>query len=614
MGTVTSTLLMQMLWNGSAAARKAKTDIKGVDDAARKLKGSKGILGGPGTQAAIIGGQNMLVGALAGYVTGGAAKQAFTAYADFDRRMTRIRQTADASVAEAEQAKNRIRQIAQEVALPVDEVMGGVEDLVASGRSLGETLAFLPAVAKTAQASGAAVGDIAKTADAIGTSMGIAGDQMQRAFDILVQQGKAGKFELKDMAQYLPSLAPAAAAVGLRGAEGLNQLAAVLQTVRTQTGSAGEAATSVQNIFSKMESQETAKKFKKFGIDLPKEMAKARKEGKNLLDVFIQLSERALKGDLSKIPQLFTDMEFARGMRALLSNKAALQGFIAEMAKAGGAVERDLKAPVNDARASIDRLSNAWSEAQAAFGKAAEAGGAVSLLNSLTEEGKKTAENLEQIGKLLKAIREFRLGDAAKEGRDFLDGRTPEEKARDRIKTQATAAAAEDRRQPVYDQRIKELEADLQAQKDAMELPTTSKGAKAILAERIQEVESALAELRGKVRGPGGEWDILPPAAPLPDRLPQEGRSRGRGSAPPSSKTFSPPAELPMPPAPNPLRALPEEVRASGEQAVAEAKQIADRIRAEFAAVQPVIKPRVEMPSIPSASTAGSYSDNGGRR
>lgn len=64
---------------------------------------------------------------------------------------------------------------------------------------------------------------------------------MQRAFDVLVTQGKAGKFELKDMAQYLPSLAPAAAAVGLKGAEGLNQLAAVLQTVRTQTGSAGAA-------------------------------------------------------------------------------------------------------------------------------------------------------------------------------------------------------------------------------------------------------------------------------------------------------------------------------------------------------------------------------------
>lgn len=88
MGTVASTLLMQMLWNGSAAAKRAQTDIKGVNTAAKQLKGQRGILGGPGTQAAIIGGQNMLVGALAGYVTGGAAKQAFTAYADFDRRMT----------------------------------------------------------------------------------------------------------------------------------------------------------------------------------------------------------------------------------------------------------------------------------------------------------------------------------------------------------------------------------------------------------------------------------------------------------------------------------------------------------------------------------------------
>ena len=103
------------------------------------------------------------------------------------------------------------------------------------------------------------------------------------------------------------------------------------------------------NVFQKMETEETAKKFTKFGVDLRKEMAKARQEGKDLTEVFLDLSERALKDDLSKLPQLFADQQFATGMRALLGNRQGLRAFIAEIAKAGGAVSRDLQAPATDA-------------------------------------------------------------------------------------------------------------------------------------------------------------------------------------------------------------------------------------------------------------------------
>lgn len=103
--------------------------------------------------------------------------------------------------------------------------------------------------------------------------------------------------------------------------------------MRAQTGSAGEAATAVANVFQKMEFGRTAKKFKKFGVDLRAEMAKARKEGKDLFEVFLDLSEKALKGDLSKLPQLLADAEFAKGMRALLTSRSALDQFVAEISR-----------------------------------------------------------------------------------------------------------------------------------------------------------------------------------------------------------------------------------------------------------------------------------------
>ncbi len=68
-------------------------------------------------------------------------------------------------------------------------------------------MSFLPAVVQTAQAAGAETSDIAASADALATSFKIAGSEMQGAFDILVAGGNAGKFELKDLARYLPSIA-----------------------------------------------------------------------------------------------------------------------------------------------------------------------------------------------------------------------------------------------------------------------------------------------------------------------------------------------------------------------------------------------------------------------
>ncbi|WP_287179606.1 phage tail tape measure protein, partial [Mesorhizobium sp.] len=210
--------------------------------------------------------------------------------------------------------------------------------------------------------------DIATTADAIGSSFKFTGDNMQRAFDILVTSGKQGKFELKDMAQYLPSLAPAMAALGYEGEKGLGKLASMLQTVRLQTGDASSAATNLQNVLQKMESNETAKSFSKFGIDLRKEMAKARKEGRDLLDVFIELTERALKGDLSKIPQLFTDAQFMQGMRALLQGRDAMEGFQKALENVDGATMRDLGRILEDNQSKIDRMAASWERMKRSIG------------------------------------------------------------------------------------------------------------------------------------------------------------------------------------------------------------------------------------------------------
>ncbi|MCA3607716.1 MAG: hypothetical protein IOC67_14595, partial [Methylobacterium sp.] len=117
------------------------------------------------------------------------------------------------------------------------------------------------------------------------------------------------------------------------------------------------------------ESEETAGKFKKMGVDLRKEMAAARKNGENLVDAFARITDKALKGDMSKLPQLFSDQEFARGMRALLNGYGKLPDLIEKINNSTGAVANNLKRITSDTQATLDRLSESAGRFGTALGQ-----------------------------------------------------------------------------------------------------------------------------------------------------------------------------------------------------------------------------------------------------
>lgn len=305
------------------------------------------------------------------------AASAVKSYAALERQIGRIGITAEASAAETQAVMGGLQMAASQYAMPINDVIAGLETLVASGRNLQDAMAFLPSVLATAQASGSEVAAVAATADAMASSLGISADRMTASFDILAAAGKAGKFELRDMAAELPALAPAFAALGYRGEAGLMKLAAALQTVRAQTGSSSEAATNLMNVFQKMETNDTVKRFHEFGIDLRREMDKARADGRDLLKTFLILSEQALKGDYSKIPQLFGDQQVQKGMRALLTGAEGMERIEAALHEVDGTVLQDLNRVLSDTESKVQRLENAfkklWNSAGAAL---ADVGGA----------------------------------------------------------------------------------------------------------------------------------------------------------------------------------------------------------------------------------------------
>lgn len=368
MAIKTAELVIQLRDQVSGPARGIVAALRGIGSSAKTLNNmnvggsiARGLRGADVTMP-IAGSLKTVAGGLGVIAAGRSVTRGFTDMAAFDRRLIRIANTANEATSELARMRNTVRSLAQETATPLSGVLDGLENLVAQGRSLREAMAFLPSVVKSAQASGAEIADIAKSADALANHLKISASEMQLAFDILVAGGKAGQFELKDMARYLPSILPAVRAIGIEGTAGLTLVVSLLQIMRKGAGTSEEAATNLENVLQKMQSNETLKKFKAQGVDLEAVLAKARKEGKNLLDVFEETTWKALGGDISKINKLFEDMQVQKGIRAWLMGRKELREMMREISStAPGSAMRDLARVTADSQAAVDRLSTSWS-------------------------------------------------------------------------------------------------------------------------------------------------------------------------------------------------------------------------------------------------------------
>lgn len=376
----------------SLPANKVRKALRDLDKDAKKAKGAMAGAGvhipgeGPTAGGLIAGGGRALLGGAAAYFGAQAMAGAYTDAAGFDRRLTYILNTAGEGRKEMGRLRETIYRVAQDAAAPVAKVTEGMESLIAAGRDMPDAIAFLPAVTRTAQAAGAEVLDLAKTADAFGTSFRIAGGDMEKAFDAALYLGKKGKFELKDQARYLPSILPMAGTRGLKGLEGLNKVIAALQVIRQNSGTSEEAATAITDVLGKLDSPETVKAMKKnFGVDLPKALQKARKEGKNTFDAFLDIVELAVKGDLEKVNKIFQDKEARRGLVALMQYRDQYRGLQSDARNAVGEVGRDIKTVTEDAQAGIDRLSNSWDKFKTSMGNTAAASGGVELLDRMSK-------------------------------------------------------------------------------------------------------------------------------------------------------------------------------------------------------------------------------------
>lgn len=532
-------IVIRLIDQASGPAKNIAAALRGLDAAAKGVKGG-GPLGARAGAAVGPGGALMpltpnlrlLAGGLGGYALGRQVTKGFKDHADLDRLWTRLGITAEASADKVASARRQVHALAAEYGVAQAEATKGLDALVTQGLSLSDAVALMRPIVKTAQASGAAVDDVAKTSGAMASNLKISAAEMQTAFDRMAFAGKAGQFELKDMAQFMPSLASAWNNVGQTGVESLSDLFSALQIVRKQTGNSEQAFNGVRDLLSKIYSKDVQKNFKEAGVDLEEGLKKGQREGRQLFDVIAELTEKVTKGDLSQLPKFFGEIDSRNAVSAIIRYRQEREKLRNDIkTKALGTVDRDVTRVVNDAAAAVQRLSDSWTSAWAAMGRSLDAAGVSSLLEGI-------ASRLNVVSDALNKI-------ATPEGRAEADrdlwrqhaeqtaeyrARSAEENAR-RIEERLAAAERDQKagrpfarwtadrlRGQLETARIERERArlDLEAVRLRQHEPVVTKADEALQARR-----DALEKWRSRVPGLGKSK--VTPATPLPPAVPPMG-------------------------------------------------------------------------------------------
>jgi TP901 family phage tail tape measure protein len=377
MANLTTQLIVELLDRVSAPARGVANSLRGLTRTVRDAT-SAPIIMADHLDAAITRNNRALdaargrmldaVGTL--YVLKSAFTAPVQAAQEFDRALAEIGAkgdlTAEQMTAIGEAAKAASSQMNQFAT----DIVKAQDFLVGMGLDVDRATKAMPSIAQAATATGASLEDLSKAGFAAISNLGVGAEDLARSFDIMAAAGKAGGFELRDMAQYLPSITALASSKGMTGAEGLAQIASALQIVRRGTGDASEAATNFSNILQKINSNDAIKNFKELGIDIQRVLKDAKANGTDPLEASLRAINTALGGDMSRLGELFADAQVQKGLIPLLTGLEDYKRLRDEAAKADGIISADFARMMETGVEKMKRFQIALQNFQTVLGSA----------------------------------------------------------------------------------------------------------------------------------------------------------------------------------------------------------------------------------------------------
>ncbi len=330
MATLTSKLIVELIDRATAPARAIAAGVNRLTAMQSR------------NAAALATAQTQMIGAVGvAYALAKAFGAPVSAAVDFETKLEDIGQKINAPVSDLPKLGEELRAVGRQTSQAASQMALGMDTLAGLGAGREDALGLLPAIGRAATAYNAQVVDLSNAGYAALDNLKVPANQFAKALDAMAQAGKAGAFELKDMAKYFPALGSAYQGLGQKGVPAVADLSAALQIVRKGAGDSAEAATNLNNILQKINAPATRQKFKKMGVNLEKEMKSLTDAGMTPIEAIAVLTNKVLKGDLGKLGDLFEDAQVQKGLRPLIQNIEEYRRIRKEALAAQGVVEED---------------------------------------------------------------------------------------------------------------------------------------------------------------------------------------------------------------------------------------------------------------------------------
>jgi TP901 family phage tail tape measure protein len=236
----------------------------------------------------------------------------------------------------------------------------GVQDLVAQGLELKDAVASIESLGRVATATNSELTDVTKTGFQLQNALKIRPTELKATFDALAFAGKQGAFELKDMAQFMPTIAAAAGTLGITGKQGAIALASMMQMVRKDAPDAGQASTRLTDAMLKMTAPDAVKNFKKFGVNIEQVLKNAKAKGVNPMEAALNELQRVTGGDAFKLGQIFGDKEAKLALMSLMKYRKEYEKLKREAggSAAAGTVDKDYERSIKTFAGTLASFQN----------------------------------------------------------------------------------------------------------------------------------------------------------------------------------------------------------------------------------------------------------------
>ena len=282
--------------------------------------------------------------------------------ASFEAVLADIGKTANVSEGELKKLGAEVLRLSSRnlTNLAPEELAKGIQDLVAQGLELKDAVASMEALGRVATATNSELTDVTKTGFQLQNALKIRPTELKATFDALAFAGKQGAFELKDMAQFMPTIAAAAGTLGISGKQGAIALASMMQMVRKDAPDANQASTRLTDAMLKMTSPDAVKNFKKFGVNIEQVLKSAKAKGVNPMEAALNELQRVTGGDVFKLSQIFGDKEAKLALMSLMKYRKEYEKLKAESGgtAAAGTVDKDYQRSLATFQGTLKSFNN----------------------------------------------------------------------------------------------------------------------------------------------------------------------------------------------------------------------------------------------------------------